>query len=78
MQVRQLWGWSDANPKVSPTARLNLAIRAYEEKHQALPMYCFVHPGMLSQFEGQLGCSVYSAPGMPRNSFYFGLPGDVL
>ena len=77
MTQRQLWGWADANPKASPVERLDRAIRAYEQKFDTLPAYCFVHPATLTQLTGQLGCAVYGAPGMSRENFYFGMPGDT-
>lgn len=80
MTQRQLWGWADANPKLTPSQRLDKAIWAYQERHEdALPPYCFVHPATLALLEGrQIGCALYGTPGIPRNAYYFGLPGDVL
>ena len=82
MTQRQFWGWAEVNLKLSPADRLNRAICAYEEKYEARPTFAFVHPTTLTQLEGQQGvlggCALYGNPGVPRNNYYFGMPGDVL
>ena len=79
MSERQLWGWSESNPKLTPGQRLSAAIMAYEEKFNLLPSFCFVHPDTIAALEGQqVGCAVYGTPGLSRNEYLFGSPGEVL
>lgn len=76
---RQLWGWSESNPKLPPTDRLNRAIAAYKAKYDTFPVFCLVHPATIGALEGQqVGCAVYGTPGLSRNEYLFGSPGEVL
>lgn len=79
MSERQLWGWSESNPKLTPGQRLGNAIMAYEKKYDTFPVFCLVHPATIAALEGQqVGCAVYGTPGLSRNEYLFGSPGEVL
>ena len=79
MSTTSFWGWSVAEPKLSPAARLEWALAlAAERFKEAVPNVVYVHPLTAAETPVPQGIAFVSRPAVGRFGYWFpmGVEGD--